>query len=221
MWLRLTYARQTVTREARRAGAEMTTNKHLARLTAHPTDTRTVLLHTPPGLATDMGRFEPARYDQAHRAYLVHVDHLAALHRFAATIALHIVDERTRPPGQRPLMPECIHCGQPAKLTRQPHRCPGCGQPWKPTFVDPGTGHGEAVRQTCDHCGHTQRGRFGYCGACGEPMPADDPDRPHRPPRRHLNDPLPLADTITETAGLLPARPSADAGDPDGFTPPF
>lgn len=187
-------------------------NQTLATLSAHPTDNRTLLLRTPPGLADQMGRFEPARYDAAHRAYLLHVDHVEALHRFAAAIRLHVVDERTRPPGERTLMPECAACGQPARATRQPARCPACGEPWIARYVNPGTGHGEHVRQTCGDCGHTQRGgRFPYCGSCGAAMPPDLP-KPHvEIPRQRLKDPASLAETVPETVAEIEARQTEEA----------
>lgn len=176
-------------------------NQTLAQLAAHPTDNHTLVLRTPPGLASDMGRFEPARYDQAQRAYLIHADHLTALHRFAATIGLHIVDDRRSPPGQKTAMPECAHCGQPAALTRQPATCPLCGHTWQPVFVrsEPTT-HRSTVRATCGSCKHTQPGRFPYCGACGAPIPRGHAGRLPTP-RPHLDDPLPLGETVTDALG--------------------
>lgn len=190
----------------------------LAYLTSHTHDPNTLVLHTPPGLATDMGRFEPARYDAELRAYLVHTDHHDALHRFATSIGLHITDNRIRPPTApgppRPRMPECTHCAQPARHDTHPNRCPNCGQPWQPTYPpDHHAGHG--VTQDCPACGRTQHGRFAHCGRCGAAIPDEPPTRRRTAPRPTLPDPLPLAQTIDDLAEHLDHDQEGD------YEPPF
>lgn len=141
----------------------------IIRVTRHPSDPDVVLVHTPPGLANELGRFEPARYAAEHRAYVMHGDHMAALYRFARTITCHVVDERvTRGSGPGTPPRECAGCGQPGSMGKPPKVCPACGVGWVPT--PPPVTAVRAPMTECRACGHRQTGRFPFCSACGGQM---------------------------------------------------
>lgn len=180
-----------------------------ATLHAHSTDPDALVLKTPIEIASEMGRFAPARYDRETRGYLLHVDHLDALRRFAKTIGLHIIDQRQAPPGDKPLMPECGNCGQPAALTRQPDHCPTCGRRWKPVFIR-GTETRDPLTKACVRCGHTQGRRWAYCIRCGQSMPDDPPEWNvvHHVdlPRPKLDEPMPFSECIEETLDVIDNR---------------
>lgn len=175
-----------------------------ATINAHPTDPDIIVLRTPPDMASEMGRFAPARYDPQTRAYILLAEHVDALRKFATRSGIHIVDQRQAPPGPRTQMPECTNCGQPAKLNAQPDWCPACGERWKPMFAE---GHnGSGVRLECRACGHRQTTAFRWCGKCGAAMP--EPPKGGKPltlDRPKLTAPKPLAQTIVETLPLLEA----------------
>lgn len=178
-----------------------------ATIHAHPTDPNILVLKTPPDHANEMGRFEPARYDHGMRAYLLHIDHLEPLRKFAKRQGMYLVDQRTAPPGKKTLMPECRSCSQPASLGAQPLRCPACGEVWRPVFHDGRDTH-ESTTKTCVRCDHTQGRHWRYCGKCGATMPPDPPkdDKHHElnlPPRKRLEDPAPLAAVMPETRDVL------------------
>lgn len=172
-----------------------------ATISSHPSDENILMLRTPHDHAAEMGRFEPARYDSTSRAYLVHVDHLEPLRRFAKRIGMYLVDQRAQAEGERTLMPECRNCGQPAKLGHEPIRCPDCGEVWSSRFMD-GLDNRRGLTQTCP-IGHTQLGAFPYCGTCGARIPPPEKTGPPVVLRQQLADPKPLAEVVVETVDLL------------------
>jgi len=181
----------------------------LIRIEKHPTDPDVVILRTPPDMASDMGRFEAARYDPDRKAYLIHSDTIPSLYRFARHFGAHVTDDRTGL-GERTLAHECGHCGQPGSVANSPKHCPACGEPWMPVThhdVNPPT---DLTR--CDACGRNQRGRFPRCAHCGAELTHSRPGRVVRLPRVKLADPLPLSQTLQETfPDIEPARPEEDA----------
>jgi hypothetical protein len=172
----------------------------LIRITRHPHDQSIAVLATPPDLATDMGRFEAARYAPDLRAYMIHVDTVPALRKFAKHLGVHVIDER-RDNGPRTLPHECGDCGQPGSVERPPRCCPDCGADWRPvTYEDAAP---TLTEGTCGRCGHRQGGRFPRCSHCGGHMAY--PERGPRveiAPRAKLPDPIPLAEAIAETPEL-------------------
>lgn len=170
-----------------------------ATLHAHPSDPDILVLKTPHELASEMGRAAFARYDADMRAYLLHIDHLDALRKFAKMVNLYLIDQRQAPPGEQTRAPECKHCGQPAALMSQPNRCPACGKPWDPVFVGSDNPL-SPLKKACVRCDHRQLRSFAYCSQCGEVMPPDEDVLVRRLPipRTNLADPMPLSDAVRE-----------------------
>lgn len=178
----------------------------LIRITNHPTDEQLLLVHVPPHLSRQMGQFPHARWLPSLKAYAVHTAAEAGLNATISYIGAHAIDERLTHPTNQPQplrMPECTHCGQPARHDAQPARCPACGEPWRPAYRGTAHHHHGGVTQTCPTCSHTQHGRFAHCGKCGAAIPADPPQGHVQLPRRKLRDPLPLSQTVPETVAQL------------------
>jgi hypothetical protein len=172
---------------------------NVLRLTRHETDHELVILHTPPQLADAVGRFEPARYDPARRAYLLHQARVPDLYRWARHAEAHITDERAAFSASKPYTPgpECAHCAQPGSAAKPPKYCPACGETWTPiVYRDTAP---SVVRGECTRCRTRQVGRFPRCAHCGGDMAYPKPQRHVELPRTRLPDPLPLADVIAET----------------------
>lgn len=172
----------------------------IIRINRHPRDTDIIMLATPPDLAEQMGRFEPARYSRDDRAYLIHRNDLDPFKRYAKHIGAHVIDER-RPTGPKRDAHECGNCGQPGSTERAPRYCPSCGQDWQPvTYEDVSP---TVSRGTCVACGHMQGARFPHCSRCGGQM--SYPEAPTRLviPRAKLEDPMPLGDVLAETVDQL------------------
>lgn len=172
----------------------------IARVTRHPVDRDIVLLHPPPDMFNEFGRFGPARYSQDHKAFLLHNEHIPALYRFARTISLHVVDERVKSsPGSRTQPVECSFCQQPGSMGRPPKSCPACGEPWVPT--PPPVSEESKGRYECASCHHRQGGRFPFCASCGAKMTYHRPEpRQAVEPRRRLKDPEPLSASVERLA---------------------
>jgi hypothetical protein len=68
----------------------------VATLRKHPTDPDFVLLAVGPELNPTMGRFEPARLSNQHKAYLIHATDVEALGRFLRIHNVAVADERRR-----------------------------------------------------------------------------------------------------------------------------
>jgi DNA-directed RNA polymerase subunit RPC12/RpoP len=173
---------------------------HLARITEHPTDPDVVLIDIPYELNAEMRRYEAARMAPELRGYVLAAEHIDGFTRFAERLNMHVVDERRHAPNPRPLMPECAHCGQPAKLSSQPEYCPGCGQQFEPYFHAETPGES---RVSCEYCGHPNKPGFGYCAECGKPMPKIPVTYVRQPSRTRLKNPKRLAETLGETQLLL------------------
>lgn len=179
----------------------------IIRLSTHPTDPDIVVLNTPPDLAQQMGRFEPARYDPDRRAYLAHRDTLDALASFARTVNAHVVDERRKPAGTNPIH-ECGECGQPGSAAHPPRYCPACGSDWRPVTIEdiqPTVAYG-----TCRGCGRQQIRRFPHCTHCGGAMAYATPEKRviARPKRAN---PIPLGEALAETMAELEANQQESA----------
>lgn len=174
---------------------------HIIRITSHKRDQMLVWLHTPPGLAEQMGKLEGAHYDPVERAYLLHRDNLGALDAFARYTGLHVVDQRTSTGGTGPSPQECRSCAQPASYATPPSYCPACGQPWTPVPPPGGDPHRPTLTG-CRQCGHAQNGRFRHCGQCGAPMAYGPTETKPEPTREHLDEPMALGDAIRELAEM-------------------
>lgn len=179
----------------------------VARIVRHPSDRDVVLLHVPIRMNNELGRFEPARFSEQHRAFVLHNEHIPALYRFARTISLHVVDERRAVAGYRTQPMECSNCHQPGSLGRPPKVCPSCGQTWVP--VPPPIKEEARGRTECEKCRHRQDGRFPFCSSCGArmtykaaaPAPVIELES-----RRKLREPEALAVTLARATsrGQLP-----------------
>lgn len=183
---------------------------YLARLKRHPHDREIVLVEIPTDLNAAIGNFEPARLAPELHGYVMHHNAVPAFYRWARSAHVHVVDERTSGHGKHVLPVECSACGQPGRLNNPPTRCPSCGEKWLP--VTP-PGYANAQHQTttpCPSCQQPQTGRFPYCATCGAQMAHERPPiaANHRrfvdPPRKPLDEPLPLSVVVPEGA---PARP--------------
>ena len=109
-----------------------------------------VVVRTPPDLATEMGRFGPARYDRDARVYLVQAHQLEAFSRFLTRSGHQLVDQREAAaapsPGPGLPLPECSACGTPYKRRDAEglRVCIACGVPgdqvvaWGPNALRPG-----------------------------------------------------------------------------------
>lgn len=91
---------------------------NIIRITRHPNDPNIVLLHTQPGIAEIMGRYEPARWDTGHKAYLLHTEHLDSLTRFAHAVDLYVLDERDLTPGHSRQGELCDICNRTERNCR-------------------------------------------------------------------------------------------------------
>jgi predicted RNA-binding Zn-ribbon protein involved in translation (DUF1610 family) len=182
----------------------------LARVRPHPTDPKAVILDIPYELNYAMAKFGPAILAKEHRGYVMLSEHLGSFAAFAKGSDMQVVDERAKPPGKRPVAPECAACGQPAKLDAQPDWCPACGERWVAFYYRDDDMHGGSTK-TCDACGHRQTQHFPHCALCGAHMPPDD-DTPTRRivlRRTRLGDPMPLSAVMHEAVADLDDGPTA------------
>lgn len=174
-------------------------------VTAHKTVEEIAVISAGPELADTMGKFEFARWQQAHKVYWVETKHLETMTRQLDKLGHTVVDQRranTDVLYTGPL-PECASCGAAASRRgdRVLRRCTNCGAPWRSTIYD---GPGAAVQPmaACTACAHKQRPGANFCGQCGAQMPEPEGGAPRpaiahveRPP---LQDPLPVAAAIPE-----------------------
>jgi hypothetical protein len=114
---------------------------HVVTIKQHPTNPDIVCLCTPPDMATIMGGFGPARYvgnapPINGASYVISTEDLPRFSVYCTNRATHLVDARrtttTRPAHAEQPLPECIHCGQPARRGTHLEHCPNCGAPWEP-----------------------------------------------------------------------------------------
>lgn len=141
----------------------------------HDKSAQLVYLDTSPELAHLMGRFRPARFVGARGgAYVLAESNLGLFADFARHHQLQVLDERHAAVSSRQsALPECFHCGQPARRGSHLAHCPGCGQPWRPIEIE--ERWREATTDSCPTCHSRQPAGFGWCGRCGAPMPGHTP----------------------------------------------
>lgn len=190
-----------------------------------PANAQAVLIDVPRYLLRAMGNYQPATMDpHAHRPYgysvfRLDLDSWESFTRFAHYQGWTLTDGRAVPEVHRTQPIECgnivhsivdpvtgeilggEHCGQPVSSGNPPTYCPACGLRFKPrTQEDAVGGHAEAVGgRACVTCGTVNRGRFAYCSHCGTPLPDPPPATvPMVIRRRHLDEPISLADQMQE-----------------------
>jgi predicted RNA-binding Zn-ribbon protein involved in translation (DUF1610 family) len=169
----------------------------------HPDNTDVLVLDVDNDHWRDLGRFTPARREDTlgRNAYLLDANKLDSLQIWCASNDIPLLNATTTDPGEKRLPLECAACGQPVRNRRgdtPPKYCPACGD----AFVGahpPAHTTASITRYPCLSCGHTQTSRLPICTQCGGIM--NIPNRnPHPNPatRPHLDNPMSLADTITE-----------------------
>lgn len=153
---------------------------HVVTLKHDPSDTTVVYLSTPLDMANTMGGFGPARYVGANApipgvSYVVARDDLPRFVSYAQHHGVTIVDtgaarRAPRPPWSEAPLPECTHCGQPARRGAHLEHCPNCGAPWQ--AVEVGTHHPDhhpGLHAKCATCGAYTPVGFAHCTHCGTP----------------------------------------------------
>lgn len=189
-------------------------------ITAGTGDIVTIAVPPDPNAHKFMGRFEAARRTDSGR-YALPADQADNFAKFALLASWQVTDQREQANHEAlgPL-PECVHCGQPAKRfddheKRTPHQppkfCPDCGAPWESRIVKVVEQDLHAT-QTCQACGHTQLGAFPRCSNCGAelapPEPLAVPQRPNLP------DPVPVAETVWDTLEQIHERQARATQEP-------
>jgi hypothetical protein len=152
---------------------------HVVTLRLHPTDPDLVCLCTPIDMAHTMGGFGAARYvgnapPINGASYVIGSDDLPRFRVFATHHATHIVDARTPtnviPLGRGAPLPECTHCGQPARRGARLNHCPNCGAPWDATEIGAPYSRGWiGAVTTCDQCSSDTPSGYAHCIHCGAP----------------------------------------------------
>jgi hypothetical protein len=106
-------------------------------------------------------------------------------------------DDRPRFSGA---LPECIHCGKPAKRDATPKFCGDCGKPWQSRIWDRRVVAIDRARIDCPGCGRGQYAYTAFCSECGHrieaehaPPPPKLADRLARIAATHIDDALPDA----------------------------
>lgn len=151
---------------------------HVVTLKQHPTDADVVYLCTPPDMASTMGGFGPARYvgnapPISGASYVISSDDLPRFRVYCTNRSVNVIDARgtntqVRPYGREAPLPECSHCGQPARRGVNLHHCPNCGAPWDPIEVGAPYAHaGNGPHITCDDCQCSTPAGYSHCIHCG------------------------------------------------------
>ena len=193
---------------AQKAPAHMSAPARPVIVRAHESQAQLAYLDTGPELSSIMGRFRPARYVGARQgAYLVAAANVEMFRDFARHHHLVIIDERNaatteRPYGRERPVPECSHCGQPARRNTRLAYCPACGKHWAPVEVDVYRTD-DRLAIACQQCGQAQAAGMRYCQSCGSQLPDSTPLLTTTA-RRHLQDPLPIATVVGEVVSELP-----------------
>jgi hypothetical protein len=186
----------------------------IIKIESHPTRGDLLVVHAGPDASAVMGPFGPARWQPKSRAYWMPAKDLESFVRHLDREGATLVDERATGGGPSGPLPECRHCGQPARRGVELRHCPDCGGRWEPVVHASGIGD-DAARTTCPHCGRAQAGNFPRCQHCGQMMPVRDvttvrPVIPARP-KTTLADPVTFGQVLagTDPDGQLPLVPDA------------
>lgn len=156
----------------------------------HDQSAQLVYLDTSPELQHLMGRFRPARYVGARNgAYVLAESNLGLFADFCKHHQIPLVDERHAPVSSRQdALPECFHCGQPARRGTHLAHCPSCGNAWRPIQV--AERWREDTTASCPTCHTRQPAGFGWCVRCGAAMPSHT--QPRTITRRRTAGPEPI-----------------------------
>lgn len=151
---------------------------HVVTIRQHPTEPDVVYLCTPPDMASTMGGFGPARYvgnapPISGASYAITADDLPRFRVYCTNRSVQLIDGRdstpaTRPWGRQQPLPECSHCGQPARRGARLTHCPNCGAPWDAIELGaPYAQQGNGPGITCLSCGSVTAAGFTHCTHCG------------------------------------------------------
>lgn len=150
---------------------------HIVTLKVAPSDPLLVYLCTPPDMATTMGGFGPARYvgntpPIAGASYVISTEDLPRFQVYCTNRGVQVLDSRStskahRPYGREAPLPECTHCGQPARRGTHLEHCPNCGAPWFP--IELGAPYAQPMWDTrvCDQCSSSTPSGYSHCVNCG------------------------------------------------------
>lgn len=154
---------------------------HVVTLRDTPGNPDVVYLCTAPDMASTMGGFGPARYVGSNppvpgASYVITTEDLPRFTVYAANRSVSIVDNRgqdmprrNQPYGREAPLPECTHCGQPARRGTRLQHCPNCGAPWQAIEVGAPYSRNADTHVVCDTChAHTPQG-YSHCTHCGTP----------------------------------------------------
>lgn len=152
---------------------------HVVTLKQHPTQPQVIYLCTPPDMAGTMGGFGPARYvgnapPIAGASYVITIDELPRFRVYATNRSVTVIDARgatePKPYGRGAPLPECAHCGQPARRSAQLQHCPNCGTPWQAIEIGAPYSRGwSGSVVTCQECSTDTPSGFTHCIYCGAP----------------------------------------------------
>lgn len=151
---------------------------HLVTLKQQPTDPDVVYLCTPPDMASIMGGFGPARYcgntpPISGASYVISTDDLPRFRVYCTNRSIKLIDARGattihRPYGREAPLPECTHCGQPARRGARLQHCPNCGTPWEPIELGAPFHPGNRwPTRVCDQCSTDTPTGYSHCIYCG------------------------------------------------------
>jgi len=146
------------------------------------TDPDVIYLCTPLTMANIMGGFGPARYvgsapPVTGASYVISTDDLPRFRVYCHSHSVTLVDARTtanstanRPYGREAPLPECTHCGQPARRGARLQHCPNCGAPWDAIELGaPYAPGNQWPSLTCDQCSTATPAGYSHCIYCGAP----------------------------------------------------
>jgi hypothetical protein len=150
---------------------------HIVTLKTAPGDTALVYLCTPPDMASTMGGFGPARYvgntpPIPGASYVITTDDLPRFQVYCTNRGVHVMDSRgggkpEKPYGRNAPLPECTHCGQPARRGARLEHCPNCGSPWDPIELGAPYIRQQWAVVVCDECSSETPSGFSHCIRCG------------------------------------------------------